>query len=516
MYPRSDINAAIIRFQASAPGSTAAGDMWWESWHNAANLSMLRELVGSQTVTATGTIIDHQVNLEALFSEFWFNHLNISTGKATQYAYGKDGYVETLKVQIGSTFFNVLRAALRHPAMIVYLDNQANFYDSSTDSAGNQNLARELLELHTFGLGPRTSPTDTASIYGQPEIEAMAKVLAGWNAVSYKTAVASGASGFVFNSALAANIPVAFIGVSYPATGEARVEAVLKWLSNHAQTKKFICTKLSSLLYADSLVAAARDACVAAWGVDGNLRSIYKALLARGEFWSSANYRTLYRTPIELVVSALRAEGVNLVDFEYVVRTLGMTEARFRPATLTDADAFATDILAFRELAPRSFLQQAGYRIEHLMGVPRTSFAAPTGYSQDGADYFSTAYIDDVSRLAHELAGLLSLFNPSRNDKTSRTIAQAVVVNDPDRLQSPVGPMWRYVVETLGLGTVVGAPASATPLAPYRLPASQQAALGQIATTPTFWAYWTVTPGGQLFEKTWPASVLGNAAQLRK
>ena len=119
-----------------------------------------REMVGTQRVL-DGKLYDHQIALEEVMAEFWFNHFNVAAAKPTQYIYGSNSYPEALRFALGGTFAHLLQTALQQPAMIVYLDNQNNLYDPVIGSAGNQNLARELLELHTFGVGPRESDADT-------------------------------------------------------------------------------------------------------------------------------------------------------------------------------------------------------------------------------------------------------------------------------------------------------------------------------------------------------------------
>jgi hypothetical protein len=375
-FLRNDINQAVARFKTLDASGESYNSLWWQAWQQVSGLMTYRELVGTQRQLADGSIVDHQIALEEVLAEFWFNHFNVAASKPTQYIYGRDSYPEALRFALGGTFNSLLRVAMRQPAMIVYLDNQENLYDPATGSAANQNLARELLELHTFGVGPRESPGDGRP-YGQSDVEQLAKILTGWHAQHHSVLLPQGASGFVYHSSVDADVPVQFLGTEYAPTGEARVLGVLAMLADNPQTKTAICTKLSRVLYAPELLAGARDACTAAWGTGGDLKAILRALLERPEFWSRANYRKLYRTPIEVVVSALRQMGANVVDVAYAVNAEGRSEAPFTPSTLTPASylAAAGDLQSSRAAL---FINGSNRRIENLMGAQRLNIAPPT------------------------------------------------------------------------------------------------------------------------------------------
>lgn len=511
-FLRNDLNQAVVRFKTQDPSGESYSSLWWHAWQQLAGLMTYREVAGTQRQMDDGTIVDHQIALEEVLSEFWFNHFNVAATKPTQYIYGRDSYPEAIRFALGGTFASLLRAATRQPALIVYLDNQDNIYDPVTDSASNQNFARELLELHTFGVGPRESAGDGRP-YGQSDVEDLAKILAGWHAQHHSMPLPEGASGFVYHASLAANVPVTFLGTEYPPTGEARTLAVLAMLADHAQTKAAICTKLSRIFYAAEMVAGARDACLGAWGAGGDLKKIVLALLQRPEFWSRTNYRKLYRNPIEIVVSALRAMGANAFDVAYAVNAEGRTETPFTPGALT-ASSYMTAIDDLDTSVAALFIHGSNRRIENLMGVQRLNVVPPTGYALDGSRFLSTSYIDTASRTALELAGLFEQLNgASRHDLSG---VDAVIRSDISAHGSAFA-MERYVDEHLAMGDVLSLTRSLNAArSPYALSSSHSRILSSVAATPDTWAFWEAHPSNKIVGKAWAGAALGNAQQLKK
>ena len=511
-FSRRVISTALNRFAGATP-MNAFGELQWRAYQQLALLTTLREITGSQTLDASGVVSDSQINLDAVLAEFWFNHFNVSASKATQYIYGTDGYHPTIRSNIGGTFYALLRAVMRHPAMLVYLDNAANRYDSSTGTASNQNLARAPLELHTFGLPPRQSATDSASIYGQDDVVALAKILAGWNAYPYTAA--PGNDGFVYNSALAAPITVRFLGVDYPNTGEPRVEAVLRWLANHAQTKLNICTKLARMLYSPALVGGARDACVAAWGSDGDLKRMYAALLQRPAFWDRSNYRTLYHTPIELIVSTMRQLGLTAGALLWSAVAEGRTGNEFPIATQSPQD-FLDQLGALHNARSFQPLWNALARMETLLGAARMNVAPPTGYNMDGAAYLSIAFLDRLSRMPLELAGLFDyLHDAARNQDHTSLATRWIWTSETNRIGAGAA-FESFLAGGLGLGGVLSTDAASRTPAPYIMPIEHAYIMLVTAGDPSQFAYWWDSPSSKYLEKTWPVMALATSDELAR
>ncbi len=416
MYDRAELSGGLwgMRQIAQDTSQTTA----FEARTSLPQLKTMRELVGSQRVES-GSLVDVQLNLDEVMLELWVDHFNIDLEKPSYYAHGVNGYTEVLRRAHGGTFTALLTAAMRQPAMIFYLDNQANRCDAAAGGASNQNLARELMELHTLGVGP------TAGIYTQSDVEAMASALCGWNVVPWNTPMPTGHTGFVFNTMLASTQPLTILGKTYPANGEARVTALLTDLAKHTATRSAICKKIVARFYAPSLHTAAIGACVTAWGTTGDLEVVMRALLQRDAFWKPANFRSLQRTPIELVVAVARRIGVRLTDLATATTDANLTAAPFAPSEMDDPTAIAAALATLRSAPPYKTQRELGARIEIMLGFPRLKVPPPVGYQMDGAAFLSSTYLDDASRLGLDVASSLNLL-ANRTDLSSTAERQAL------------------------------------------------------------------------------------------
>jgi Protein of unknown function (DUF1800) len=503
MFTRSVLNQSINRLQQDPQGVALGAHLTtrYEARTQHIGLKTLRELFGSQIVQGA-TIVDVQLNLDQIMSEFWLNHFNVNIDKSNQYYFGSNAFPEAVYPAQGTTFESLLIAVMREPAMLMFLDNKDNRCDPVTGVASNQNLARELLELHTLGVPP------TTGVYDQDDVEAMASVLCGWNAIPFSTVVPTTASGFVFNAALASSKSVNVLGVTYPATGEARVTSVLRALSAHAATVTNVCSKLSDQFYAPALASAARDACSASWGTGGNLKAILRSLVSRTDFWRSSNYRSLQRTPIELVVAIARQQGANVLDLATATAAAGLTETPFAPATITPQQV-ADRTTALRAQRPFQFMTSLLWRIRIMLGVPRGMVASPAGYPMDGAVFISGAYLEDASRLGLEVASSFGyLLDPDRNDLTSKVNRDALTAKlasgSPDAAQE-----W-FLETRMAMGGVMAGGSTA----PFVFSPSHTSILRSVFASAVYWAYWSTATATKLGPQTLVGLALGNSQAL--
>lgn len=527
MFPRADLDRLITRFEDDPQtqnyktqlGGTAHGVLWYKARQDVAMLSTLRNILGSQVVTSSGALEDHQFNLEDHFAEFWINHFNVDYSKSEQLSPGNDSLPETVRTQLGSTFYSLLHSVIQHPAMLRYLDNHNNFYQcvSGVCSSSNQNLARELMELHTFGLGPKLTPTSANSPYSQTDVVALSEILSGWNAKHYRDATNPGQ--FYFHSTLFAKKTISWLGTSYPAAdalaARTRVSTALNVLANHAQTKNNICKKLSANLFTTSLVNNGAASCTAAWGTSGNLKAMYRALILRPDFWSKTNYKSLYRTPIEVPIAAARAIGMNIIDIRREVQRHGFTEVAFNPSTLTIQN-FAVLLPKLKSSSVWWSFAGVGHEIRNLLGVFRGEIALPIGYSENGLDHLSSSFIDESSRIAFNLTNYIEGMDTTglRIDKVS-----VMIRSDLENRLATTGNLstqQHYIQNILNLGSVVRYTAFSAAKAGYELPASQQAIISQVVSTRTAWPFWSTTPGSYCIDKAIASLVQGSAIQLKK
>lgn len=236
---------------------------------------------------------------------FWSNHFAVSLRKGgPMMAFAPALEREAIRPHVYGRFADMLAAVVRHPAMIFYLDNQQSMGPNSVagrrrNRGLNENLAREILELHTLGV---------AGGYTQADVTAFASALTGWSFAGREHAAAGA---FLFQPNFHEPGPKTILGKTYPESGEGEVGAIIADLAVHRSTARHIATKLASHFIADQppagvvarLERAFRDS-------GGDLSAVARALVTAPESWSAAP--TKLRTPQEFVIAAVRATGAEL------------------------------------------------------------------------------------------------------------------------------------------------------------------------------------------------------------
>ncbi len=232
---------------------------------------------------------------------FWANHFTVSSTRPRVAHIVGAFEREAIRPHIGGRFFDLLLAAESHPAMILFLDNQKSTGpDSVAGRSGergfNENLAREILELHTLG---------AEGGYSQADVTEFARALTGW-AVFLNLEKKSRFGRFVFRSWAHEPGPRTILGKTYPEADEAQATAVLRDLARHPSTARFIATKLVRHFVADipPPAAVARVARVFS-ETGGDLNEVHKATFKLAEAWNTPLRKA--RAPDDYVVAVLRA-----------------------------------------------------------------------------------------------------------------------------------------------------------------------------------------------------------------
>lgn len=222
--------------------------------------------------------------------QFWLNHFNVEIADKGAYAHFGP-YIDIVDQNSNSTFYDLLLATSKSPAMLIYLDNISNHKPSL-----NLNYARELIELHTLGARP------SENIYTQKDIEAAAKILSGWQieAPNQKSFIATFNENQHFPGAKKA------FGKTF-STGEAGYQEFLQFLASHPRTKSNICQKLQIFYFGSIISSKITQECTSLWGSKGNLKAIYKFFLLHPETWKEENQFKLVKSPLELVLTLLRS-----------------------------------------------------------------------------------------------------------------------------------------------------------------------------------------------------------------
>jgi uncharacterized protein (DUF1800 family) len=258
---------------------------------------------------------------------FWSNHFCISASKGGGVAQLAGAYErEAIRPHVLGRFADMLLAVESHPAMLLYLDNVRSIGPNSpAGHAGgkglNENLAREILELHTLGV---------RTVYSQADVTRFADVITGWTVVPARPDLPH-AGEFAFNARMHEPAPQQVIGKTYPDTGFEQGRAVLQALARHPATAKHVATKLARHFVADDPPLTLVDKLAKRFlDTQGNLNEVAKVLIAAPESWASPA-RKLKR-PGEWIVGIWRATGTDPSDIRPILQAQNLLgEPLWRP-----------------------------------------------------------------------------------------------------------------------------------------------------------------------------------------
>ena len=301
----------------------------------------------SRLLTAVGTARPFAERLQW----FWANHFTVSLAKGSTRGLVGAFERDAIRPNIAGSFEQLLLATTTHPAMLRYLDNvqsagpnsqvvaraaqRAARIDERPRVTGlNENLAREVLELHTLGAESARGPN---AAYTQADVTQFARVLTGWRVGNEDADDAR-----VFDPAWHDPGPKTLLGKTYGQGPEA-LRAVLHDLALHPATARFVSAKLARHFVADDPPAALVGRLQAAYlRSAGQLAPVYRELIASPEAWHARPAKL--KTPEEFVVSSLRvlrldARGADRADAQSAagIVTLGQRiQAAPSPAGWSD------------------------------------------------------------------------------------------------------------------------------------------------------------------------------------
>lgn len=275
---------------------------------------------------------------------FWANHFAISVDKQTTVGFGGLLEVEAIRPHVLGRFADMLGAVEQHPAMLLYLDQVQSVGPESVlglraaqrRGVGrvpglNENLAREILELHTLGV---------RSGYSQADVTEFARALTGWSIAGVRRGPAARIIGdrarpgtFVFVEDLHQPGTRTIMGRHYGQKGFAQGAAILGDLAASPATAHHIATKLARHFVADNPPPALVQRLTATFlDSGGDLRSIYSTLIAAEEAWVPGPAK--FKTPWEWSISALRALGsTGLADNQMADLLAELGQPTWRPGS---------------------------------------------------------------------------------------------------------------------------------------------------------------------------------------
>ena len=240
---------------------------------------------------------------------FWSNHFCISANKGGLARIWAGSFErEAIRPHVLGRFADMLKAVEQHPAMLFFLDNQQSLGPDSRAGINrnrglNENLAREIMELHTLGVGGG---------YTQDDVTSLARVITGWTFAGRQGQL--GPSGtFAFNANAHQPGAQRVMGKVYEQNGVAQGEAVLADIARHPSTAKFIATKFARHFVADdpppALAARLQDVFTR---TDGDLRALATLLVDSSEAWDTPPAKM--RSPYEFLIASGRLLGRNPED----------------------------------------------------------------------------------------------------------------------------------------------------------------------------------------------------------
>ncbi|MDQ2899570.1 MAG: DUF1800 family protein [Acidobacteriota bacterium] len=294
--------------------------------------------------------------LEEVLTDFWFNHFNVYLDK------GADRYMVTsyerdaIRPHVLGNFKDLLLATAESPAMLFYLDNFQSVGPDPLPAKArkknarglNENYGRELMELHTLGVDGG---------YTQHDVTEVARCFTGWTIRDPQRG-----GSFQFNERAHDKGEKVVLGHVIPAGGgmEDGLQ-VIDILVNHPSTARFISKSLAIRFVSDTPPASLIDKMANTFSAThGDLREVMKTMIFSPEFTGKEAWRAKFKTPLEMVASAIRATGGD-VDYGF------------------------------------SLTQQL-----NVLGEPLYRKQEPTGYSNKNADWLNSAAL--LARMNFALA----------------------------------------------------------------------------------------------------------------
>lgn len=319
LHSLADGLRAQTRYQVAQREARSAADI------EKAVAEHLRELVQADVRACVTAAVTTRRPFAERMVQFWANHFTVATNKGSMRGLCGSFEREAIRPHMAGSFIDLLRAAVTHGAMLRYLDNErsigprsraamARSARANRDSENpdrrqlpqlglNENLAREVLELHTLGAASRA--------YTQTDVTAFAAVLTGWRLFPL-AAQAQGTTADATVAGFDANWhepgPKALLGLQVQPGAEG-LEQVLAHLARHPATARFIATKLARHFVADDPPQALVQRLEARFMQSGGLLSeVYRELIEAPEAWSAP--ATKLKTPVEFAVSSFRLLGL--------------------------------------------------------------------------------------------------------------------------------------------------------------------------------------------------------------
>ena len=329
-------------------------------------------------------------------ASFWTDHFSTSALKSLPMRMVVPLYeAEAIRPNLAGSFANLLKAAMLHPAMLIYLDQSDGAgMDAPAGRSGgravNESLGRELLELHTLGAG---------SGYTQEDVRAAALILTGLSVdrraleVVYRPRISEGGS-------------ISLLGEVYE-DDEAGSQDHLRMLEDLAlnpMTAEHVCRKLVIHFVADEPPADVVAAMTAAWAeTEGDLKAVYRAMLNHPRAWSDPGQKI--KRPFEFVVSGFRAVDISDKDLSRLLDEMDDDEQEddgpMRKALKMASSTAAREDAKQRAARANDLTLAALQRMDQPIWQP----PSPAGYADLASVWLSPGQLSERIAWARLMAG---------------------------------------------------------------------------------------------------------------
>jgi len=274
-------------------------------------------------------------------ADFFRNHFCVSVDKGRVRQYATTHERDVIRAHVFGKFGDMLRGSATSPAMLVYLDNVVSrrpptkaelkkiemrvrqrtkskeagleAADIATQRGLNENYARELLELHTLGVD---------NYYTQRDVENVAMALTGWTISNDP----DHGHDFEFRRKMHYDGDKVFLNRRIARDKKAPIAEgfkILSILTRHKGTARYLSFKLCRYFVRDDPSPELVDRIATVWmKCNGDLPTIYRAIVDDPEFFKARNYRSKFKRPFEFVVSALRATRAEIKHVNGIHRAL--------------------------------------------------------------------------------------------------------------------------------------------------------------------------------------------------
>lgn len=268
----------------------------------------------------------HALTTKASFAErlvlFWSNHFTVSANKVVTIPFAGVFERDVIRKGMTGTFADLLVASTRHPGMLLYLDQAQSIGPNSKAGKSrnkglNENLAREILELHTLG---------AQGGYTQTDVTEFARALTGWSLIGARTKIfvpGANPGDFWFVNRFHEPGVRTVLGKRYTSKNQKQGEEILRDLARHPSTARHIATKLARHFISDDPPTTAIDTLAASFlASGGSLPKLHETLISLEAAWHPVAQK--FKSANEFLLSALRLTGLPGIERKGISAAYGL------------------------------------------------------------------------------------------------------------------------------------------------------------------------------------------------